>query len=406
MKQFILIPLFFLSSFLWAQMDISSYLNLVKVDFQQPNLIPDSVIQNYDVILIGETHGFHDNYTIAWKLIKEYKQKTDFKYMLAEMDWASAQEINTILNEQDTVALNAYINDLKGSPAWCKERYDFYFNIMKLNQTTNRKIQLIGVDVPSGGIKLALERVQTLRSKYRTNTDTLDAILSQNTLNDSVITLIQNMHLVNMETTYSSKDLFEHNYHIQNISGYWEAANTPTESAWDRVRDSCMFENYKRLEQYYNLTDEKMIGIWGYIHAYQQESERTKWFASRLKNELNKQIYSYRIFYFNSKCMLPASWLPGVLTFYRLKKKSYYNINVQNDDSWVNGKKPGVDELRKVTPRHSIFLYPLNQLNSPYIQQMSLVPGVYHDWVTTDYFQSAIVVRHSPPTIPYGENKN
>lgn len=389
---------------LHAQENTYEYLLNVGVDFNQADLIPDSVIQNHDIFLIGETHGFHDNYRIAWKMIQEFKRKTNFRYMLAEMDWASSQKLNQALLQQDTIALREYMKKSKGTPAWCQERYELYKNIMRLNQESEIKIQYIGVDVPSGGIRLSLERIQSIRNTYKTSTDTLDAILNQTKLNDSVIGLIGRMkhHVID---NYTEQDFFEHNYHIQNILGYWEAANTSTQNDWDRVRDSCQYENYKLLEKYYDLENEKMLGVWGYIHTFQKESERIKWFSSRMKKGLNKRIYSYRIFYFNSQCMLPASWVPGVIKFYRSPKKLYYSMDVQNDDHWATGKKDGAKYLKKVTDKNTITVFDINRPQSPYKEQRLLLFNYGTNWVTTQYFQSVIVVQNSKATRPLGVNK-
>lgn len=404
-KSLSFITFFGLSTLLNAQQSTTEYLVSVAKDFNEPELIPDSILQNYDLFFVGETHGFHDNYRIAWKMIQEFKRKTNFKYMLAEMDWASSQKLNQTLLQQDTIALRAYMKKSKGSPAWCQERYELYKKIMRLNQESEVKIQYIGVDVPSGGIRLSLERIQAIREANHSLTDTLDAILNQSKLNDSIIALIGQLKLPASVERYTERDLFEHNYHVQNILGYWEAANTSTQNDWDRVRDSCQFENYKQLEQYYGLENEKMLGIWGYVHTFQKESERIKWFASRLNKDLNKRIYSYRIFYFNGQCMLPASWVPGVIKFYRSPRKLYYSMDVQNDDHWAGGKKEGAKDLKKVTAKKSITVFDLDRPESPYRQEPLLLSNYGTDWFTTAYFQSAIVVRHSESTTPLGVNR-
>jgi hypothetical protein len=389
-----------------GQVNILQYLDSVHVDFNEPDIISDHVIQDYDILFIGETHGFHDNYTIAWKMIREFKQKTDFRYILAEMDWASAQKLNTALIQNDSNALKEYMKSSKGSPAWCKERYGLYLNIMELNQTTNQKIQYIGVDIPSGGIRLALKRVQSIQNKYQGDTSIVHSILGCKTLNDSIVQVIDNMQLASNKLEYTHDDYFEYNYQLNNILSYWKAANTSTMNQWDRIRDSCMYENYRLLEQHYGLDGEKMIGIWGVTHTYQQESENIKWFASQLNHDLHKRVYTYRTFYFDSECMLPADWLPGVLTFYRSKKKIYYNTNLQNDDSWATGKKPGAKDLKKASTKNSIALFNLNATFSPYLQLQLLVQSSQNNWATTNYFQSAFVVRNSIATQPFGKNQN
>lgn len=405
MKYLIIVSLFLLihcNNF--AQNSTEAYLENVKVDFHQEDLISDDVIENNSILLIGETHGFQENYNIAFKMIAEYKRKTNFKYILAEMDWGSAQHLNTLLISQDTLALKALMNESKGSPAWCKERFDFFKKIMTLNQEQQQKIRYIGVDIPSGGIKLTLEIIRDIKAKYNENASFLDSAISNPRLNKALISYLKKLQNSMINIEYNSKDTFEYKFHINNLLNYEAAINTNTQHEWDVVRDSCMFENYKLLEKQYNLYDEKMIGIWGTTHVYQKASEEVNWFASSLKNQLDKQIYSYRIFYIQSECMLPASWLPGFLTVFKSKKKLYYNTKLQNDNSWATGKKDGLKEMSKtVSPKSTVF-YDLTKEGSPYKEKPLLVLNSSTDWVTTQYFQTAIIVRNSLATEPLGLN--
>jgi len=69
-----------------AQDSIVGYLNSVKKNFATEKwLINDSVLMESDIVFIGETHGFKDNYKVGLRLIEEYKIRTDFTYILAEM---------------------------------------------------------------------------------------------------------------------------------------------------------------------------------------------------------------------------------------------------------------------------------------------------------------------------------
>lgn len=387
-----------------AQDATKAYLERVKVDFQEQNLISDEVINKYSILLIGETHGFQENYNIAFKLIAEYKRKTNFRYILAEMDWASAQKLNSILMHQDTLALLDFMHESKGSPAWCKERYDYYKKIMVLNQTYPQKINYIGVDIPSGGIKMALEIIRDIQLNYHESTSVLDAAIATPSLNKALIAYLKKLQNSANNTRYDPQDAFEYTFHINNLLNYSLALATNNEHEWNIVRDSCMFENYQLLEKQYRLHEEKMIGVWGVTHTYQRPSEGINWFASSLKSKLHKQIYSYRIFCLNSKCMFPASWLPGFLKVFKSKKKLYYKIKLLNDNSLLTGKKAGLKDISKTVDPKSIIFYDLTQEGSPYQQQPLLVSSHRKDWVTTHYFQTAIIVRHSLATEPLGLN--
>lgn len=389
-----------------AQMDQQKYLNQVKRPFQANLLLNDTLIANNDIVFIGETHGFQANYSIAWDMIETYKQKTNFTYLLAEMDWATAQRLNQYLAEQDTVGLSTLMDESKGSPAWCKERYIFYLKLMALNCRSAQPIRYLGVDVPSGGIRFALEQIRAIQLKYHHSTELTDTWIYNDDLTRSDLKAIEQMLATDDRVDFNAVDRFEYSYQLNNLLQYYRAVDAPTMSGWDRVRDSSMFENYKKLVRFYKLTEEKMIGVWGTIHTYQQPSEGINWFAAQLNNQLGKRIHSCRIFYFDGKCMIPEHWLPGFLTPFESKKKLYCTTRLQNDDSWATGKKEGIKNLRKAVPKRSVQMFDLQQSKSPYASLPLLMLGNNPGKSTTDFFQTAIVVRNGGPTQPLGKNKD
>lgn len=394
-----------LKTLVFAQLSAPEYLEEVKVNFSQKEVMTPEVYSDFDIVLIGETHGFSKNYEIGFKLIKEYKEKVNFQYLLAETDFASAQRLNEILKRGDLKELRAFMDQFSRSPAWCKERYEFYLKLMELNKTSERPIQYFGVDIPSGGIGFTLERMQSIQRANRFQSSTMDSFVVESKVSYRLKDFLLDLRSEIEKESFSTDDKFEHDFHLNNILNYIRALETDTELEWDKVRDSCMYENYKALVNHYELNDEKMIGIWGTIHTYQRSSEGVSWFASRLSKDLGKKIYSYRIFYFDSKCMVHSSWIPGFLKVFRSKRKSFYAINLQNDDSFGTGKKEGIKELKKACPKNSVMLFDLTRGMSPYKKLQNLVICFEDNWSTTDFFQSAIVVRNSPATAPLGSNK-
>ncbi|WP_461631544.1 TraB/GumN family protein [Labilibaculum euxinus] len=407
MKQLILFfSIYLLTINCKAQDSIVDYLNLVKQEFSlQEQLIPDSVVEKYNIVFIGETHGFNDNYKVAYKLIKEYKSRTDFTYLLAEMDWATSQKLNSYLLNEDTTSLKGLIDKTKSSPAWCKEKYDFYKKLINLNRQSENKILYVGVDIPAGGISNTVCRLIEIKEKYGEADAKLDSIGNNINSNQENIRYIKKLYEESKNKSYGSEDLFEYRYHLENILNYSSAIHTTSDIGWDKVRDSCIFDNYKKLESQLHLKNQKMIGVWGYSHTLQEPTDGVRWFAANLKDALKKKVYTYRIFYFDSKCMISEKWIPGLLKITKSKKKLYYNLNLQNDDNWVTGTKEKVKELRNVTPKNSIFVYDLTHNNSPFKSNPFLIVNRDLDWNTTDFFQTAIVVRNSKPTEPFGINK-
>lgn len=379
------------------------YLKKVKTDFYlNKDLMTDSIINTHQLFFIGETHGFQDNYTLAFKLIEEFKRKTNFEYILSEQDLATTIKLNCYISNADTLGLSKLIMNSKTSPSWCRERYEFYKKIIELNKRYKKKIHFLGIDITVGGIKPALMRIKEIKQKYHMSDIHLDSIIATPRMKRSNAFYIKQLLDNSSSLCFNDEDTFEYKYHLNNLLNFSKAINT---SKWDLVRDSCMYENYQMLEDYYGLQNEKMIGSWGQTHAFQEKSENIKWLASRLKQNLGKNIYTYRIFYFDSKCMLPAKWIPGLLKVFRSKKKLYYNVKLQNDDNWVTGTKHGLDYLKEISPSETISFFDLEKSGSPYKKGKDLVTYILQNAVTTDYFQTAIVVRNSKPTEPFGRNR-
>lgn len=399
---FILLILLSCKLSIFAQNETSSFLNQNKLDVNQSsNLINDDVINNYQIVLVGETHGFKENYDVETKLLKEYKQKTNFTYILAEMGLMDSKELNHIISKKDTLALWQFVDRRKRSPAWCKEKYQFYKYIIDLNGASDHPVLFLGSDITIN-LKLTLENIQQILSKKKITNTKLDSLAKKprvdSCLTSHLATLLRKADDLNLD----KEDDFLYKYNLNNILNY-SKANVP--NRWNAVRDSCIADNFKKLEDHYQLQDEKMFGIWGSEHVFQSQSENTKWFATYLNHKQGKRVFSYRIFYFDSEGMIPAHWLPGLLKIFRSKRKLYYNTKLLNDDKWTTGTKLAIEDLKEVTPKRSIQLFYLDQPASPFNEQPYLVINSKTDWHTTEYFQAAIAIRNGTPTIPFGKNK-
>jgi len=277
--------------------------------------------------------------------------------------------------------------------------------IIKLNDEYENDIQFVGVDIPSGGIESSVERLVSITSAYNESDSAIDALQADPRITEKNMNHVRAMINTSSTKLYQPNDLFEYQYHLQNIVNYHKAYYTNSEAAWDRVRDSCIYQNFLKLEQHLSLQNEKLFGVWGHIHTYQSKSENTEWFASSLVQKSKKKVFSYRIFYFNSKCMLPASWLPGFLKFHKPKNRLYYPMKLQNDDKFITGKKEKVKSLKKVTEKHTISIVSLIEKTSPFTENPYLLINSGDDWNTTQYFQSAIIVKNSPACKPLGKNQ-
>lgn len=377
------------------------YLQQVKQDIETAEqLLTDSIAQNHQYFFINENHGYKDNYVVALKLLKELKAKTDFTYIMAESDLVDAQLLNKFMDTGDTLLLKQYINNLKGTFAWCNERYQYYLELYNLNQNYTNKLRFIGVDVGQS-TEANIELIKSIRTKYELPTDFPPLPEHKYYLSPEAMDYANQILSSTNTSSFTNEDRFLHNYCLQNMINHITCIRAKD---WDQTRDSLMFENYGKLMPHYNLEDEKMFGVFGRNHGYKVKEAFVDWYASRL-TDANKAIYSIALFYVNGEQMFPEQFLPGPFKLFRSKKKLYHSIKLGNDSHFFSSKD-GIGYLAQASDANSLTFYDLNKPDSPFKQSDKLI-FVEHDsgYVTTDCFQAAILIRNSEPTQPYGENR-
>jgi hypothetical protein len=378
-----------------------NYLNQVKQDFfNSPALITDSIAQSHQYFFINENHGYHANYKIALKLIKELKAKTDFTYMISESDLSEVKTINRFLETGDTLYLKNYINSFKSTFGWCHEKYAYYKALYQFNQSCENKLRFIGIDVAQdveGNIKL----ISSIRSKYNLETNYSYDHGKSFKLDSTDIEYTKQLLQTTDITFFSKEDAFIHNYCLNNALNFEKCMS---DSIWDQTRDSLMFENHQKLISFYGLEKEKMVGIFGRNHGYQSNESDIDWLASRIKKQASKSTYTFALFYTDSEQMIPQQFIPGILKTFRSKKKLYYNLKITNDDSKIANYMPGIEHLKEVTTPDSKTYFNLDSNHSPYkkAHHMAYMPD---NTYTTDCFQSIILIRNSKATSPFGANR-
>ncbi|GAB3826019.1 hypothetical protein [Pontibacter rugosus] len=167
-------------------------------------------------------------------------------------------------------------------------------------------------------------------------------------------------------------------------------------------RDSMMLVNFKQIIQKQGLEKEKFYGLFGYTHVLQSSfGERNIYpFAAKLKRSglpLGNKVQSIVCLTLDSEMALP--------------KNEQMPSPPDGKTSLVNADGPftlvqGMEDLREVTSQHSISLFDLDNLNSPYKNSQKLA-GIKVNLLgedilpnnanqkTTSFFQHVILVRNS-----------
>ena len=296
--------------------------------------IDDQRIIENNIILVGETHGYASNYDVWCKLYDQVDRVSGINFIIAEIDYASAYIINRAIKQQDTLKLKKVLLSFNGSPWRSEEKLRFYKYLID----NGFKGEFVGVDIPAAGLRYTKIYIDSIASKYnidiRDLSHRLEEIYSGGNNIDSIILLGDEYH-------FNNDDRISWEIVIRNITFRNMAFNSKSKD-WDKLRDKFIEMNMLTLNNLCDFKNKKSIGMWGSNHVYKEESESTKWFASRVKSSLDLEIYSILLLYTNSTVMAPLYWLgekgSGFIysekfNDHRSVKKLYKQIKKHSDSS-------------------------------------------------------------------------
>lgn len=389
-----------------------TYLKENAKDFQKNlgHLVDDDIAANHQIFFIQENHAIKENCAVELALIEELKIKTNFTYYLAEMDLGEAAELNDYLKTGNEVILQKNLSVKKGTFAWMKEEYAFYQGLNSLNKKYEKKSHLLGADIVQSKVTGIGYLKELLHKSIHAKTiiDSIDIAMSKNKVSFAFIHRLSPA-IESILLTDTTLDAFTIRYHLNNIFNYEKAYNSQN---WDATRDSLIFENYQKLVNHFGIQKEVMVGVWGRDHGLQKDHSNTKWFASSLKQNLRLSIYTYNIFYLDCQQRFPRVFLPSFLKPFYGWGKTYNRIGFCNDDNALSGIKPGIKLLKKASKSHTITFFRLDKPLSPLTKAVGLdhkyIPFVAYapsgcKLVTTDFFQTAILIRNSKAATPFGD---
>lgn len=386
-----------------------TYLKENKVNYSsEEEWITDSIAQNNQYIFINENHGYKYNYDVYLKLIKEFKEKTDFTYILAETNMLAAEQMNKKLANGDTAISMKDAESYKGTFAWLRESHEFEKKLFELNQNYDRKIKYLGIDITFSN-KDGANELNKICKKYNISEPLFDSIAHYDyqAFHNGLIDKLDSVPLYHLTNNFSRIDSFRYDYILNSMQYLQMARKASRKGRWDQVRDSLIFINFKKQIEFYGLQDEQMIGMWGRDHGYQEATCGVKWLANSIKENMNKKIFTFVYKYIDSKQLIPSRFSPSILKFYRSKKKLYYKIKISNDDFFLGGQKKDIKIFKKVTKKNSINLFYLNNQDSPYQSNTQLIIGPHQPLKPTiEHFQAIVLFRDSPSATPLGKNKN
>jgi hypothetical protein len=387
-----------------------SYLksNQETIDSKKPvyKILDDSFYKN-QVFFLGESHGIAKNF--EFEFLKNLKAKTNFKYILAENTYSNTLLLNKYLETGNTDYLKEVLSNAKGTFFYSREELQRWKNIYQLNQTIQPKdrLKVLGIDIEHNVFqslnticKIATEK----NSKKASNNKLYSLIFNCNKklnseqeklkfIGNSEILLSEIINDFQKNQKYY-QDIFKNDYFtflylLENTNSVFFCAKNKQKN---QCRDEKMFENFQKLVKHYKLEDQVFYGVWGYAHIFQHPYKQIDWLASRIKKsnlKLKDKIVSLNLIYLNSKKIKLHNSMPS--------PKSQITIEDFSQDQGPD-KIKGIELLKQITQPKSINIFKLNNVNSPYQRNLSLINEDANQSVTTDYYQYIILIRDSLST--------
>jgi hypothetical protein len=163
---------------------------------------------------------------------------------------------------------------------------------------------------------------------------------------------------------------------------------------------------YARLQ----LGEEKMYGLWGFHHVLQSAVNKSRPLAALVRSSslpFRNRVVSLAIFSTDSETMIPAGSIPPAM------RPAERTVSV----GWLNSAGPvvlvpGVSDLLEAAPASApATLFRLDAPGAPYRHSLQLtnvraplmgqsMEATRAGSATTDYFQYAILLRHSAAVKP------
>ena len=383
------------------------YLKNNSLDIKNPdadwNLVLDSSFYNNDFFWVGETHAIKFSYDAEWILFRHLHEKTGFKYYLLEAGYISELYLNRYLETGDEHYLNMDFNSKKGTMGCNMDAYEFYRKMYKYNQELpkEQRVEFVSIDIEHQYDETD-KYIRSLFENHDVPKDTSDFVNiflnTRGNYKNIYKTLFVDLH--SDPAKYKSiltSDYPVFWYLVRNINycfQAYEVRNSPDREQWNRTRDSLMFENYKIRLLTHDFKNSKVFAYFGTNHCYLENSKNTRWIASLIKNS-NPAIKSASIMMLYSACkaMRPAWLNPKYKRKSSKENKDYVNVAMDNDSK----------NLHRKASRGDYTLFNITNTATTFKSSKIFLNDIDNDKFMRDYFQYILLIKDSPPSLPYGK---
>ncbi|MEX0273986.1 MAG: hypothetical protein AB3N16_06385 [Flavobacteriaceae bacterium] len=231
-----------------------------------------------NIYWLGEQHGTRDNYKVALAYFEYLLNEVGIDYLIIENSYLTEVLLNTYLQTGDEAYLVRAITNYSGTFYANQELKCYLESIDQLWQQrpADKKFRFVAIDIeqtyrPSETYIHDFLKRQGLREVFKRTIDfdsekdnhsrrkyyaLLQSFLKERNLdNDTIPYMVKNMQHV--------------------LTAYIHG------ETWDKVRDSLIYENFKRRDKELHFKRNTGFAFWGTDHCYQAANKKgVKWIAS------------------------------------------------------------------------------------------------------------------------------
>ena len=326
---------------------------------------------NYEVFLSGETHTMAKSDKFKKEFFTYLNKKAGINNIMEEAGFCNVLLLNEYIQSGNEDYLKSFMNQLKGTMAYTKEKYEFYKWLYKYNLELDEdsKINIYGVDVEHD-LLAAVKGIKTLIDKNKPVPKSLQRAIyllkEENRKSAKYLKIAYEEDKKSCEEYFGDKFIYFEN----GIKNLYQLGGGKD------MRDKVMMKNFAFL---YSLKKgEKFFGQFGSEHIYQDymnsdfltmEEIRFGTLLNSKSSPVKNKVYSLLCVYKNKEGNSPSK------NFFNY---SYFN-NIKSDKFIeLSGEK------------------------SPFYNKEYLFNGSKENKVTCDYIQGLMILRNSKKTQVYG----
>ena len=375
-------------------------------------------IKDKSVIFTNEHHGIKENEDIQYKFINYLMDNWDLKYFLMESGHAAGVVFNEYLQSGDEKLLDDIFQwgilekfNTESTKELMKKLY-----LKNKDLPEEKKLIIVGLDVmeEQGGVtyyfknmlekykEMPKEQLDKMRkileyseeegtigeksSKFSKAIEDLEEDLKVN--EDIYVKYLDGEGVFNLE-------LIVNNLKNSSKLGYTIDGGITVNKELYEARDKVNYENFKKIYEHFG--GGKYYSHYGINHVYQNEINNVKFLGANIKEDpkFKDEIYSINTIYKEGQCYNYSDLAP----------MHFYSVTTELENTL---KDAGIENGNKIIV--------LNNKRSPYkkkiFKESFSFLDVYVDeklfeankGVTTDYFQSIIIIENPTPIKWYWED--